>query len=117
MRSGWLLRDGDVICALEMTQSPKERRRGLRAGSGDAGAVQCEGARGRHTVGRSGAVDVAFLGADLAVLHLARLAPWRMARPRKGVRSVLEAEAGSWDRWRIRVGDQLEIRPVEGERA
>jgi hypothetical protein len=113
MRSGWLLREGDVICALEMTESPRERRRGLRAGSGAAGAVQCVGARGRHSAGRAGAIDLAFLGEDLTVLHLARLEPWRVARPRPGVRSVLEAEPGSWSRWAIRVGDQLEIRPVE----
>ena len=29
MRSGWLLRDGDVVCALEMTDSFAERVRGL----------------------------------------------------------------------------------------
>ena len=113
MRSGWLLRDGDVICALEMTERPGERRLGLRGGSGVAGAVHCDRARLRHTVGQRAAVDVAFLSPDLTVLDLTRLDPWRVAWPRRGGRSVLEAEAGSWSRWGVQVGDQLEIRPVE----
>jgi hypothetical protein len=43
---------------------------------------------------------------------LVRLSPWRVALPRKGVRSVVEAEAGALERWGVQVGDQLTIRQV-----
>jgi Uncharacterized ACR, COG1430 len=124
MRSGWLLRDGDVVCALEMTDSRSERRRGWRGCDtdvghvgplghvGQAGALHHQGARAVHTAARSRPVDVAFLSEDLTVLRLARLDPWRLAFGRGGARSALEAEAGSMERWGIRVGDQLEIRQV-----
>ena len=58
-------------------------------------------------------VDVAFLSSDLVVLRLVRLPPWRIALPRPGTRSVLEAEAGALDRWGVRESDQLEIREVQ----
>ena len=45
MRSGWLLRDGDVVCALEMTDSFAERIRGLRGSDGCEGALHMPGAR------------------------------------------------------------------------
>jgi uncharacterized membrane protein (UPF0127 family) len=118
MRSGWLLRDGDVVCALEMTESRGERRRGWQGRDagvgqvGQAGALHHQGARAVHTAARSRPVDVAFLSEDLRVLRLARLDPWRLALGRRGARSALEAEAGSMERWGIRVGDQLEIRQV-----
>jgi hypothetical protein len=55
---------------------------------------------------------VAFLSEDLTVVRLARLKPWRVAPRRRGVSSVMQAEAGALERWGVRVGDQLEIRPV-----
>jgi len=57
-------------------------------------------------------LDVAFLSADLTVIQLVRVAPWRVALPRKGTRSVLQAEAGALGRWGVRVADRLEIREV-----
>ena len=113
MRSGWLLRDGDVVCALEMTDSRRERVRGLMGRPGCEGALLLEGARLAHTAGVPFAVDVAFLGDDLVVSRVARLAPWRLALPRRGVRNVVQAEAGCWEKWGVRVGDQLVIREVQ----
>ena len=112
MRSGWLLRDGDVVCALEMTDSLGERARGLAGRAGCEGGLHLAGARLVHTVGVRFPVDVAFLSEDLVVRRLVRLSPWRMALPRRGVRSVLETQAGSLERWGVRVGDQLDIRQV-----
>jgi uncharacterized protein len=112
MRSGWLLRDGDVVCALEMTDSFGERVRGLLGRDRCEGGLHLAGARAVHTIGVDFPVDVAFLTADLVVARMVRLPPWRVALPRRGVRSALQTEAGSLDRWGVRVGDQLEIREV-----
>jgi uncharacterized protein len=118
MRSGWLLRDGDVVCALEMTDTRRERRRGLRARGVDegngagAGALHLDRARSVHSAGMRAPIDVAFLSEDLTVLRLARLDPWRVALGGRGVSSALQAEAGALERWGLRVGDQLVIREV-----
>jgi uncharacterized membrane protein (UPF0127 family) len=112
MRSGWLLRDGDVVCALEMTDSPGERIRGLRGRAGCEGGLHLSGARLATTVGLRFPLDVAFLSGDLVVLSIVRLEPWRMALPRRGARSMLQTEAGALERWGVRPSDQLEIREV-----
>jgi hypothetical protein len=110
MRCGWLLRDGDVLCALEMTDSPAERG-ALRGRTGCEGALHVD-ARTVHTAGMKFPIDVAFLSADLTVVRLARLKPWRLATGGRSARSVVETEAGSLERWGVRVGDQLEMRQV-----
>jgi hypothetical protein len=109
MRSGWLLRDGDVVCALEMTDSPAERG-ALRGRDGCEGAFHVDGARAVHTVGMRFPVDVAFLSTDLLVLRITTLKPWRVGLGGRGARSAVQAEAGSLVRWGVRVGDQLEVR-------
>ena len=110
MRSGWLLRDDDVVCALDMAESAAERRSGLRGRQGLDGALHLEGARSVHTVGVGFPVDVAFLSSDLTVLRIARLKPWRMSLGGPSARSVVAAQAGSFERWGVREGDHLEVR-------
>jgi uncharacterized protein len=112
MRSGWLLRDGDVVCALEMTDTFAERVRGLHGRTGCEGALHLAGARAAHTAGMQFELDMAFLSAELVVVQMVGVPPWRVALPRKGTRSVLQAEAGALARWGVRVGDRLEIREV-----
>jgi hypothetical protein len=113
MRSGWLLRDGDVVCALEMTNSFGERAKGLIGRDGCEGALHLPGMRTVHTAGMRFSLDVAFLSAELVVVRIVRLPPWRLALPRRGVRSVLQTEAGALERWGVRVDDQLDIREVQ----
>ncbi len=110
MRSGWLLRDGDVVCALDMADSPADRRNALRGDNGWDGALHVQGARAVHTAGARFPIDVAFLSVDLTVVRVTRLKPWRMAVGGRKVHSRVESEAGSFERWGVRVGDQLEVR-------
>ena len=110
MRSGWLLRDGDVVCALEMAESSAERRGGLRGREGLDVGLHFEGVRTVHTLGVAFPVDVAFLSSELTVLRVARLKPWRVSLGGPGARSAVAAQAGSFERWGVREGDQLEVR-------
>ena len=111
MRSGWLLRDGEVVCALEMAENPAERS-ALRGRRSCTGALHVQGARSVHTAGMTFPVDVAFLSSDLTVLQVARLKPWRFALGGRGARSVVTTEAGALERWGVQVGDQLEVHEV-----
>ena len=108
MRSGWLLRDGEVVCALEMPDSAADRG-ALRQRRGCEGALHLEGVRTVHTVGMAFPVDVAFLADDHTVVRVARLKPWRLARGGRRARSAVETEAGALERWGVHVGDQLEV--------
>lgn len=54
-------------------------------------------------------LDVALLTADLRVLHVQVLRPWGMTRPRRGVAQVLEAPAGSFERWGLGPGSQVAL--------
>jgi uncharacterized protein len=111
MRSGWLLRDGDVVCALEMAESPAERG-ALRGRRSCEGALHLDGVRAVHTAGMKFSIDVAFLSGDRTVVRVTRLRPWRLAVGGRAARSAVEAEAGALERWGVRVGDQLEVREV-----
>jgi uncharacterized membrane protein (UPF0127 family) len=42
------------------------------------------------------------------------MAPGRVSRPVLRARFVIEAAAGATDRWRLRVGDSLEVIVAEG---
>ena len=111
-RTAWLLRDGDVLAAAEVARSTSEKIRGLLGRSGYEGALILKGTRSVHTIGMRFPIDVAFLDRELAVLDVVHLPPWRMTLPRRRCRSVLEAEAGSFERWRLRTGDRLELHEI-----
>ncbi len=79
-------------------------------GNGWDGALHVQGARAVHTAGARFPIDVAFLSVDLTVVRVTRLKPWRVAVGGRRVHSRVESEAGSLERWGVRVGDQLEVR-------
>jgi uncharacterized membrane protein (UPF0127 family) len=106
----WLLRDDEVLASLEMATSMAERSRGLLGRDGIEGALLLRPARSVHTVGMRFDLDVAFCDAELVVLDTVTMARWRLGLPRRGARCVLEAEAGAFERWRLRPGDRLEVR-------
>ena len=107
----WLLRDGEVLAALEIADSRKSRRKGLLGRDGVDGALLLPSARmGVHSLGMRFALDVAFCDGDMTVRRIVCLKPLRMTRPSPRAPRVLEAEAGAFDRWKLQVGDQLEIK-------
>lgn len=106
----WLLRDGEVLATVECARSRQARRRGLLGRDGVDGALLLPGANVVHTIGMRFGIDVAFCDADLRVLDTVRMRPGRIGRPRFRARNVIEAEAGAFARWQLRVGDVLELR-------
>jgi hypothetical protein len=107
----WLLRDGEVLAALEIADSRKARRKGLVGRDGIDGALLLPSARsGVHSIGMRFPLDVAFCDRDMVVRRVVCLNPLRITRPSFRAPCVLEAQAGAFERWQLRVGDQLEIK-------
>jgi hypothetical protein len=104
----WLLRDGEVLASLEVADERTARRRGLLGRDSIEGALLLVPARSVHTIGMRFPIDVAWLDAELTVVRTARLSRNRLSRPVLRAHCVLEAEAGSFARWGVQVGDQLE---------
>jgi uncharacterized membrane protein (UPF0127 family) len=107
----WLLRNAEVLAALEVAESRGDRLRGLLGRDGLDGALLIRPARSVHTLGMHFPIDVAFCDGQLRVLDvICPLARYRATVPRLRARCVIEAEAGAFDRWRLASGDQLEIK-------
>ena len=107
----WLVRDGEVLATVEVPDGVAGRRRGLLGRTGIDGAMLLEPCRSVHTIGMQFAIDVAFCDRDGVVLRTATLAPRRLSPLVVRAAMALEAEAGAFDRWRLRAGDRVEIRP------
>jgi hypothetical protein len=110
MKSGWLLRDGAVIAAAELADGWRDRIKGLLGRDGYDGAMLFPRTRSIHTWFMHFALDVAMLDRDMKVVSVQRVERWRACMPKKGGRSVLEAQAGSFERWGLAVGDCVEFR-------
>ena len=106
----WLVRDGEVLASLEVATSWRDRRTGLMGRNGVEGALLLRPCASVHTARMRFDLDVAFCDEDLKVLETVRMRRWRLGMPRPGARCVLEAQAGAFDRWRLRPGDQLEVK-------
>jgi uncharacterized protein len=106
----WLVADGRVLASVEIAEAYRSRAKGLLGRESIEGALLLRPARSVHSFGMRFPIDVAFCDADLYVLDIVVLRPHRVTRPRWRARAVIEAEVGAFDRWAVRVGDQVEIR-------
>jgi uncharacterized protein len=106
----WLLRDGEVLAALEVADGRKARMKGLLGRDGVDGALLLPKAKSVHTFGMRFPIDVAFCNDDMVVLAAVTLRRHRVCLPRLKAACVIEAEAGAFERWRLRPGDVLEVK-------
>ena len=106
----WLLREGEVLASLDLARTRRERSKGLLGRDGIAGALWLEPARSVHTVGMRFPIDVAFCDPDGVVLRVITMRRHRVALPVLKSRAIVEAEAGTFGRWNLQVGDQLEVK-------
>lgn len=108
--TGWLLRDDEVLAAVEVAESFRERSKGLLGRRGLDGALFLKPARSVHTLGMKFTIDVALCDKDLVVIRTLCLRPLRMTRPSLRCACVIEAETGAFERWKLKPGDRLEVR-------
>ena len=77
------------------------------------GAIVIAPCRWIHTIGMKFPIDVAYLDDDGVVVKTIQMQRFRVGIPVWNARSVIEAEAGAFGRWGLRVGDQIEVRTGE----
>ncbi len=106
----WLVRDDKVLASLEIPSSRSAKARGLLSRDDFDGAILLRGARSVHTFGMKFDLDIALLDKDGLVIKTLRLNRNRVSAPILRARAVLEAEAGAFAEWGLRIGDKLEIR-------
>lgn len=106
----WLVSRGNVLASANLATSRRDRRRGLSGVAHVHTPLVLRPCNWVHSVGMRTTIDVAYVGADGTVLLARRLRPMRVAPLVRGAAFVIEAAAGSFDRWSLRTGDQVEIR-------
>jgi uncharacterized protein len=104
-----LCRQGEVLTTCEVAATRAARRKGLLGRDGVEGALVLTPARAVHTLGMRFDLDVAFVARDGRVLDVVRMRRHRFGLPRWRARSVVEAAAGAFERWSLRVGDVVEV--------
>jgi len=104
----WLLREDEVLAALE------DRRKGWQTSI--AGAVVITKPAWVQTLTRAAAaeLDIAWCGPGdgggaFVVKRISALPARRLARPRLRPGALVVAPAGTFERWRLQVGDRLEV--------
>ena len=107
----WLVSEARVFASAEVADSRSARRRGLLGRDGLDGALVIERCRWIHTLGMRFPIDVAYLDHDGIVVKTIQMHRYRMGIPVWRANWVIEAEAGAFARWGLRVGDEVEVRP------
>ncbi len=106
----WLVRDGKVLASLEVPDGRKARARGLLGRDRFEGAMLLHPVRSVHTVRMQFDIDMALIDPSGVVVKTMRVNRNRVTAPRLRVKTVIEAEAGAFNMWGLKIGDELEIR-------
>jgi len=107
----WLVTDdARVLASAEVADGHRTRRRGLLGREHLDGALVLRPCRWVHTLGMRFPLDVAFLDEDGTVVKTMQMHQHRVGVPVWRASTVVEAEAGAFARWGLRVGDVVEVR-------
>ena len=108
----WLVREGDVLASADVARRWRERSVGLlgRDAGSVTGALVLRPGRQVHTLGMRFAIDVAFCDREGVVLRAVTVPPWRVTRVVWRSGFVVEAAAGSFERWHLEAGDTIEVK-------
>lgn len=104
-----LLVDGREVALVEIADTAARRARGMLLRRRLPAGLVLRRTGSVHGVGMTCTLDVALLDGDDVVRAVLRLRPFGLTRPRRGVRHVLEAPAGSFRRWGLTPGARLTV--------
>jgi hypothetical protein len=103
---GWLLRRGEVLASLDVDARVEPGSSSER----DVGAVLRHDARLITGLAAKPGLDVAWLDGELVVRHLSQVGHFGVRLGPRACQAVLSAERGAFERWKLVVGDRLEVR-------
>ena len=106
----WLVCEGRVLASAEVAVDRRERAKGLLGRDGIDGALVLRPCRWVHTVGMQFPIDVAYVDGEGTVVKTVQMHRRRVGVPVFRASMVIEAAAGAFARWGLRVGDVIEIR-------
>lgn len=110
----WLVTDdARVLASCEVANTRAARRSGLLGRDHLDGALVLTPCRWVHTIGMRFDIDVAFLSNEGTVVKTMQMHRRRIGVPVWRAALVIEAEAGAFARWGLRVGDVVEVRGEE----
>ena len=110
MRPVWLVSKGRVLASARLAETRRQRRRGLLGHSSIDEALVLSPCTWVHTVGMKCAIDVAHVSADGIVIATTTMKPMRVGAWSPKASFVVEAAAGDFERWNLKVGDPVEVR-------
>ena len=113
MKPVWLVSEGRVLAAAQLATSRSDRRRGLMGVTLVDQPLVLQPCSWVHTIGMKVPIDVAYINVDGVVLDVETLKPWRVGPNNRRSHLVVEAAAGSFERWNIGIGNTVEVRHVE----
>jgi uncharacterized protein len=106
----WLVRGDDVLAAAEVAITRRERARGLMGREDLEGVLILRPCRQVHTFGMRFPIDVAFCDRYGFVLHKTTMPPRRLSRLVWRSFFAIEAPDGSFERWKLELGDVVEVK-------
>ena len=110
MADAWLVVGARVIASATVAETRADRMRGLIGSREGEFAFVLPKCRWVHSIGMRFDIDVAYLGADGRVMKTSHLRRNRLPAPVRHATTVVEAEAGSFERWGLKPGDVIEVR-------
>lgn len=112
----WLVtEDARVLASAEVADARSARRRGLLGRDRFEGALVLRPCRWIHTIGMRFPIDVAYVDQDGIVVKTIQMHRGRIGIPVWRATHVIEAEAGAFGRWGLRVGDVVEVRDEDDQ--
>lgn len=104
-----LLVDGREVAVVEIADTAVRRARGMLLRRRLPPGLVLRRTGSVHGVGMTCTLDVALLDDDDVVRRVLRLRPFGLTLPHRRVRHVLEAPAGSFERWGLAAGARLRV--------
>ncbi len=106
----WLVAEGRVLASAEVATSHRDKGKGLLGRDGLEGAFVIPRCHWIHTLGMRFPLDVAYLDEAGVVIKIVRVARHRVGAPVLQAHTVIEAQAGAFERWGLRLGETVEVR-------
>ncbi len=113
MEPVWLVSEGRVLAAARLATTRTDRRRGLIGETSISEPLVLQPCSWVHTIGMKVPIDVAYVDVDNVIIGVSTMKPWRIGPYTRRATRVIEASAGSLERWNIGIGNTVEVRHVQ----